>query len=94
MCLLARRTLRTERVFRDYDNPLNYLDDHGMVSKYRQTRQMIYNPCTMLDYALHRPTMSSRVLPLLRQWKLTEISADIKFHDKTQDKLSGICQIV
>ena len=78
MSLLARRKLRTERVFKDNDNPLDYLDDHhGIVSKYRHTRQMIYNPCTMLDYALHRPTMSSRVLPFLRRWKLTEISADI-----------------
>ncbi|XP_062572274.1 putative nuclease HARBI1 [Saccostrea cucullata] len=62
-----RRRLRRERVLRDYNNPLDYLDDESIVSKYRLTRPMIHNLCAMFERDLHRPTMRSRSLPVSLQ---------------------------
>lgn len=56
-----------ERIFRDIDNPLDYLNDDAVVSKYRLSRPLIINLCNMFGDRLQRPTARSRALPVSLQ---------------------------
>ena len=60
MQLRRRQNIRRNRLLRDYDNPLDYLDDFDIVRKYRLSRPMILNLCNMFQNDLQRPTMRSR----------------------------------
>ena len=54
--------LRRERVFRDIDNPIDYLDDDDIIAKYRLPRFVIFDLCRRFDGDLKRPTLRSRSL--------------------------------
>lgn len=62
-----RRKIRSVRIWRDYDNPLDYLDDESIVSKDRLTRHIIHNLCAILQNDLQWPTTRARALPVSLQ---------------------------
>ena len=43
------QNIRRNRVFRDRDNPLDYLDDADIIRKYRLSRPLITNLCRMFQ---------------------------------------------
>ncbi|XP_071160779.1 putative nuclease HARBI1 [Mytilus edulis] len=59
--------IRRNRVFRDRDNPLDYLDDDDIVRKYRLSRPMILELCGMFQNQLARPTKRSHAFPVSLQ---------------------------
>ena len=59
--------LRRERVFRDIDNPIDYLDDDDIIAKYRLPRFVIFDLCRRFDGDLKRPTLRSRSLTVSLQ---------------------------
>ncbi|XP_061170751.1 putative nuclease HARBI1 [Saccostrea echinata] len=69
MLLLARRNrrIRGDRVFRDIDNPLDYLDDEAIIRRYRLSRPLIHDLCEQFQNELQRPTMRSHALPVSLQ---------------------------
>ncbi|VDI29494.1 Hypothetical predicted protein [Mytilus galloprovincialis] len=66
---LRRRAynIRRNRLIRDYDNPLDYLDDYDIVRKYRLSGPLIIDLCRMFGNDLKRPTMRSRAFPVSLQ---------------------------
>ena len=66
LLLLPRRNQRARRnrVFRDIDNPLDYLDDESIVKRYRLSRPIIHDLCEQFQDTLQRPTMRSRAFPV------------------------------
>ena len=58
------RSLRRQRIFRDRLNPLDYLDDNQVHTKYRFSRQGILFLCDILEDKLRRPTNRSYALPV------------------------------
>ncbi|XP_062579744.1 putative nuclease HARBI1 [Saccostrea cucullata] len=67
--LLARRNrrIRREILFRDIDNPLDYLDDDAIIRRYRLSRPIIHDLCEQFQNELQRPTMRSHALPVSLQ---------------------------
>ncbi|CAC5421210.1 HARBI1 [Mytilus coruscus] len=61
------QNIRRNRLLRDYDNPLDYLDDFDIIRRYRLSRPMIIDLCRRFDNDLHKPTMRSRALPVSLQ---------------------------
>lgn len=59
--------LHRERIFRDIDNPLDYLDDTDIICKYRLPRHNIIDLCGRFNRDLRRPTLRSRPLPVSLQ---------------------------
>ncbi|XP_062588934.1 putative nuclease HARBI1 [Saccostrea cucullata] len=51
-----RRLLRRERLFRDRNNPLDYMDDREIISKFRLPRHLILDICQMIQNDITRPT--------------------------------------
>ena len=51
-------------MFRDRDNPLDYLDDVDIIRKYRLSRPLIVELCRMFHDDLQRPTMRSKAYPV------------------------------
>lgn len=88
VCIQRRRKIRTAHIWRDYDNPLDYLDDESIVRKDRLTRPIIHNLYAILQNDLQWPTTRSRALPVSLQIMIAlrfyasdifrEIVADIK----------------
>ena len=66
--------LRRERVFRDKDNPIDYLDDDD-IAKYRLPRFVIFDLCRRFDGDLKRPTLRSRSLSVSFQ-----LMTALRFH--------------
>ena len=66
---LRRRAgnVRRNRIFRDRDNPLDYLDDVEIIHKYRLSRPLIITLCRMFQNYLHRPTMRSHAFTISLQ---------------------------
>ncbi|CAC5398924.1 HARBI1 [Mytilus coruscus] len=62
-----QQNIRRNRIFRDPDNPLDYLDDTEIVRKYRLSRPMIIDICRMFEFDLQRPTRRSRAFPVSLQ---------------------------
>lgn len=60
VCIQTRKTIRRARILRDYDNPLDYLDDESIVSKDRLTHPLIQNLRATLQNDLQLTTMCSR----------------------------------
>ncbi|XP_062581489.1 putative nuclease HARBI1 [Saccostrea cucullata] len=58
-----RRLLRRERLFRDRNNPLDYMDDREIISKFRLPRHLILDICQMIQNDITRPTRRSHALP-------------------------------
>jgi hypothetical protein len=58
-----RRQLRRERVFRDRNNPLDYLDDVDIIDKFRLPRFLILHLCEELRVHLEHPTGRSHAIP-------------------------------
>ena len=54
--------LRREQVFRDIDNPIDYLYDDDIIAKYRLPRFVIFDLFRRFDGDLKRPTLRSRSL--------------------------------
>lgn len=67
MHLRRRQNIRRNRLFRDYDNPLDYLDDTDIVRKYRLARPIIYDLCRRFQNDLQRATARSRAFPVSLQ---------------------------
>lgn len=67
VCIQRRRKIRTAHIWRDYDNPLDYLDDESIVRKDRLTRPIIHNLYAILQNDLQWPTTRSRALPVSLQ---------------------------
>ncbi len=63
----AERHLRRERVFRDRNNPLEILDDHAVIRKYRLSRECIIDLCEDPCEDLERPTRRNRALSVQDQ---------------------------
>ena len=55
------------KVFRDRENPLDYLDDTDIIRKYRLSRPLITNLCRMFQRDLQRSTMRSHAFPVSLQ---------------------------
>lgn len=89
VCIQRRRIIRRARILRDYDNPLDYLDDGSIVSKDRLIHLLIHNLCATLQNDLQWTTMRSRVLPVSLQkmvalyayskWQLSINVANIQY---------------
>lgn len=56
--------VRRNRVFRDRNNPLDYMDDDQIVRRYRLSRPLILELCRMFENDLARPTARSRAFPV------------------------------
>ena len=54
-------------MFRDRDNPLDYLDDMDIIRKYILSRPLITNLCRMFQRDLQRSTMRSHAFPVSLQ---------------------------
>ena len=54
-------------MFRDRDNPLDYLDDTDIIRKYILSRPLITNLCRMFQRDLQRSTMRSHAFPVSLQ---------------------------
>ena len=59
--------VRRNRIFRDRDNPLDYLDDVEIIRKYRLSRPLIRTLCRMFQTDLQRPTMRSHAFAISLQ---------------------------
>lgn len=59
--------LQRERVFRDRNNPLDYMDDENLRRRYRFPREVILMLCTVLHDGLQRKTRTARALPVSLQ---------------------------
>jgi hypothetical protein len=62
-----RQNIRRNRVSRDSGNPLDYIDDADIISKYRLSRPLILNLCQMFQNYLQRPTMRPHAVPVSLQ---------------------------
>lgn len=58
-----RRQLRRERVFRDRNNPLDYMDDVDIIDKFRLPRFLILDLCGELRVHLEHLTGRSHAIP-------------------------------
>ena len=58
---------RVHRVFRDRQNPLDYMGDEELMNKYRLPREKIFDLCDLLQEDLERPTNRSHALPVSLQ---------------------------
>jgi hypothetical protein len=67
MMLRRRAQRKRERIFRDFTNPLDYLDKDAILSKYRLSRPLIFSLCNIVSDRLQRPTTRSRALPVSLQ---------------------------
>jgi len=59
--------IRKARVFRDRTQPLEFMDDDELISRYRLSRQCILEVCDWLSADLKRPTARSHSLPVSTQ---------------------------
>ena len=55
------------RVFRDRTQPLDYMDDDELISRYRMPKQCIVDLIDLLGNDLQRPSMRSNALPVSTQ---------------------------
>lgn len=72
LILLAHNIRRRRRnnippVIRDRRNPLDFMDDDGLIRKYRMDRNSIFEICDVLERDLARPTRRSGALPVSLQ---------------------------
>ena len=67
MVIQNRRALRRQRIFRDRNNPLDYLPEEDIIQRYRLTRQLILQVCDMVRDDIERPTNRSSPLPVSLQ---------------------------
>ncbi len=59
--------MENDRVLRDRNNPLDYMDDVEMKSRYRFGRGVKIMLCELLNSALERQTDAERGLPVSLQ---------------------------
>jgi len=59
--------IRKARVFRDRTQPLDFMDDDELNSRYQPSRQCILEVCDWLSADLKRPTARSHSLPVSTQ---------------------------
>jgi hypothetical protein len=71
----------------DYDNPLDYLDDHDIIRKYRLSRPLILDLCRMFEIDLQRPTRRSRAFPVSIQ-----IMVELRFFQAVNGDIHNISQ--
>jgi hypothetical protein len=86
----------------DYDNPLDYLDDHDIIRKYRLSRPLKLDLCRMFEIELQRPTRKSRFFPVSIQIMIAlrifttgsfqDVNGDI--HNISQSSVSKITKDV
>ena len=62
-----RRMEINRRIFRDRQNPLDYMEDTVLLKKYRMSREVIFLLCNRLEGRLKRPTKRSQSLPVSLQ---------------------------
>ena len=62
-----RESLRKQRVFRDRIQPLDFMDDDELISRYRLPRHCIIELCDTMTNDLQRPSMRSHALPVSTQ---------------------------
>ena len=62
-----QRRVHKPRVFRDRTQPLDYMDDDELISRYRLPRQCIVHLCDLLAAELQRSTSRSCALPVTTQ---------------------------
>jgi hypothetical protein len=96
------QNFRRKRVFKDVDNPIDYLDDNDIIAKYRLPRYLIFDLCRRFDGDLKRPTLRSRslsvslqVMTALRFYatgSFQEVTADV--HRISRSSVSRVIQDV
>ncbi|XP_061186799.1 putative nuclease HARBI1 [Saccostrea echinata] len=85
-----RRNLRRERVFRDRNNPLDYMTDADIIDKFRLPRHLILSLCVELNAHLAPDTRRSHaLLPPLQIMVALRFYASGNFQTVTGD-LHGI----
>ena len=67
MVIQNKRALRRQRIFRDRNNPLDYLPEEDSIQKYRLTRKLILQVCVMVRDDIDRPTNRSSPLSVSLQ---------------------------
>lgn len=67
LVLLENQSLRRQRVFRDRIQPLDFLHDEELISRYRLPRHCITELCETMTSDLQRPSMRSHALPVSTQ---------------------------
>ena len=67
LLLYAQRQLRRERVFRDRQNPLDFMDDVDIRCKYRLPRNMIVDLCGVVQNRIQNRTRRNHALPVSMQ---------------------------
>ena len=61
--LRNRQLIWRERIFRDRNNPLDYINDMDIIDKFRLPRHVIVNLCDQLNIPWEHPTKRSHALP-------------------------------
>ena len=56
-----------KRVFRDRNNPLDYLNDGEIVERYRLSRPLIFTLLESIHNDVDRPTTRSHAIPAVTQ---------------------------
>ena len=85
----GRRRHRIERVIRDRTNPLDFMDEDELVSRFRLNRQCILYLCENLRIDLERPTERSMALPVSLQILIAlRFYAKGNFQSETGDTLN------
>ena len=67
MLVQNRRALRRQRIFRDRNNPLDYLHDTDLIQRYRLPRDLINRVCDIVRDDIDRATHRSSPLPVSLQ---------------------------
>ena len=62
--LFGRRAMRRERVFRDRNNPMDYMTDMELVKRFRFTRHNMEDLVDQVAPMIERPTGRSSAIPV------------------------------
>jgi hypothetical protein len=62
--LFGRRAMRRERVFRDRNNPMDYMTDTELVQRFRFTMHSIEDLVGQVAPLIERPTGRSSAIPV------------------------------
>ena len=67
LLLYAQRHMRRERIFRDRQNPLDFMPDEDLMQKYRLPRDRIIHVCGLVDDNLYHRTRRNHALSVSLQ---------------------------
>lgn len=65
--LNEREKERGRRVFRDRNNPLDYLNDREVIERYRLPRRYLNEVVNLVKEDMERPTNRSKAIPAVIQ---------------------------